>query len=418
VSGQTDSVLIVGGGVIGIACAHYLRKRGYKVTIIEKDEIGAACSQGNLGYVCPSHVLPLTEPGAIAMGIKSLLSPRAPFRIKPQLRASLLTWMWQFAKRCTHRKMLQGGRNLQGLVAASSDEYRRLLTETSIDVEWKESGLLFVFQTERGLQKYAATDDLLSAEFGLASTRLDGGELNKFEPATRPGLAGAFRYDTDAFLRPEKLNLNWARSLEDDGVEIVENCELRNIEKQSGRIAAVITSDGPMQADQYVFATGAWSGRMSDMLDCRIPVEPGKGYSMTMTRSPHCPSKPMLFPEHHVGVTPFDDGYRLGSIMEFAGFDASIPDFRMQQLRDSAAPYLKEPGGHEIVERWYGWRPMTWDSLPIIGRLPRLANGILATGHNMLGVTLAPVTGKLVAEIAAETRTFIDTTPFSPDRFN
>jgi len=415
---RADRVLIVGAGIIGIACAYYLRKCGYRVTIIEKDEFGAACSQGNLGYVCPSHVLPLTEPGAIAMGIKSLLSPRAPFRIKPQLRASLLAWMWQFAKRCNHRSMLRGGRHLHSMIAASADEYRKLLAETSMDAEWKESGLLFVFQTERGLQQYSATDDLLSAEFGLASTRLDGGELNDFEPATRPGLAGAFHYDTDAFLRPEKLMSNWARLLQDDGVEILENCELQDLEKQSGRITTVTTSKGTMQADQYVFASGAWSGRMGNMLDCKIPVEPGKGYSMTMTRSQHCPSKPMLFPEHHVGVTPFDDGYRLGSIMEFAGFDASIPDFRMRQLRDSAAPYLREPGGDEVVEQWYGWRPMTWDSLPIIGRLPRLANGILATGHNMLGVTLAPVTGRLVSEIAAETRTFVDATPFSPDRFS
>jgi len=418
VSGQTDSVLVVGGGVIGIACAHYLQKRGYKVTIIEKDTIGAACSQGNLGYVCPSHVLPLTEPDAIAMGIKSLFKPRAPFRVKPQLRPELLAWMWQFARRCTHREMLNGGTNLQGIVAAATDEYRRLFAETSIDVEWKDSGLLFVYRTERAFDKHARTDILLTSEFGLTGTRLDGDELNRFEPATRSGLAGAFHYDTDAYLRPEKLNAHWAGLLVERGVDIVENCELQSIEKQSGRIAAVITSNGRMQADQYVFATGAWSGHMGNMLDCRIPVEPGKGYSMTMTRSQHCPGKPMLFPEHHVGVAPFDDGFRLGSIMEFAGFDESIPDFRMQQLRESAAPYLKEPGGEEVIEKWYGWRPMTWDSIPIIGRLPRLSNGILATGHNMLGMTLAPVTGRLVAEIAADTQTFIDITPFSPDRFS
>jgi len=413
-----DRVLIVGGGVIGIACAHYLRRSGYRVTIIEKDTLGAACSQGNLGYVCPSHVLPLTEPGAIAIGIRSLLKPRAAFRVKPQLRASLLNWMWQFANRCNKRSMLEGSRHLHSVVAASADEYRKLFAETSIDAEWKESGLLFVFQTQRELQKFAEKDQLLTAEFGMESTRLDGGELNEFETVTKPGLAGAFHYKTDAYLRPEKLLSDWASLLRDDGIDVVENCEFQDVEKQSGRITAVTTSKGTMQADQFVFATGAWSGRMGSVLECKIPVEPGKGYSMTMTRSSNCPGRPMLFPEHHVGVAPFDDGYRLGSIMEFAGFDASIPEFRMHQLRDSAAPYLKQPGGDEVVEQWYGWRPMTWDSLPVIGRLPQLSNGILATGHNMLGITLAPVTGRLVAEIAAGTSTFVDVTPFSPQRFS
>jgi D-amino-acid dehydrogenase len=172
-----------------------------------------------------------------------------------------------------------------------------------------------------------------------------------------------------------------------------------------------------MSADHYVFATGAWSSQLSAELVCKIPVEPGKGYSVTMSRPGISPRHPMLFPEHRVGVTPFDDSYRLGSMMEFSGFDSSIPPHRIQQLQDSAVPYLVEPAGEIIQETWYGWRPMTWDSLPIIGRVPALDNALLATGHNMLGLTLAPATGKLIAELIDEREPHIAIEAFSPSRF-
>jgi D-amino-acid dehydrogenase len=172
-----------------------------------------------------------------------------------------------------------------------------------------------------------------------------------------------------------------------------------------------------MEADRFVFATGAWSAQLSDQLECRIPVEPGKGYSITMERPNLCPRYPMLFPEHNIGVTPFEHGYRLGSMMEFVGYDTSIPEFRVRQLQECARPYLVEPFTETTLETWYGWRPMTWDSLPIIGRVPRLNNAYLATGHNMLGLSLAAGTGKLVAEIVQGQPTHIDARPFSPERF-
>ena len=136
-----------------------------------------------------------------------------------------------------------------------------------------------------------------------------------------------------------------------------------------------------------------------------------------MKRPDLCPKYPMLFPEHNVGVTPFDRGYRLGSMMEFVGFDTSIPERRIRQLRKSAQPYLVEPFTEEIQETWYGWRPMTWDSLPIIGQVPRLDNAYLATGHNMLGLSLAAATGKLIVEIIQDKPTHIDSSAFSPERF-
>jgi len=408
-SASNESVLIVGSGVIGIACAHYLMKSGFKVTVIDQSSIASACSHGNLGYICPSHVLPLTEPGAIGTAIKSFFDSSAPFRVKPRLSPAFFNWMWQFARRCNRRQMLAAAFHLKAILDSSMDEYRKIISEQTLDCEWHESGLLHVLETKSGMQDFAETDKLLADQFGVSAQRIEGEDLPQFDPAFKSGLAGAFYYGGDAFTRPDLLNAAWSQNLKQHGVIFIEDCKLDAIEKKNGQVIGVQTQRGMMTADLFVFAAGAWS--------CRIPVEPGKGYSVTMERPDVCPKYPMLFPEHNVGVTPFDQGYHLGSMMEFIGFDKSIPERRIDQLRESARPYLVEPFTEKILNTWYGWRPMTWDSLPIIGRVPRLDNAYLATGHNMLGLSLAAGTGKLIAEMIQEQPTHIDATAFSPERF-
>ncbi len=415
--GGRHDVMIVGAGIIGIACGHYLSKAGRRVTVIDQGRVADGCSHGNCGFICPSHVLPLTEPGAIGTALKSLFNPRAPFRVKPRLSPALWQWMWQFARRCNHRQMLSAGGHLKAILDSSLREYRRLVVEESLDCEWKENGLLYVLRTAHGMQEFAKTDRLLTDEFGVTARRLDGEQLPSFDPALKPGLAGAFHYEHDVSVRPDLLNASWARRLQARGVSFLEQCRLERIRKQHGIVVALETSQGEMSADRVVFALGAWSPRLSADLECPIPIEPGKGYSVTMTRPDPCPRYPMLFPEHRVGVSPFETGYRLGSMMEFAGYDTTIPPHRIQQLQDSAAPYLAVPSPCGKLETWYGWRPMTWDSLPIIGRVRKLENAYLATGHNMLGLSLATATGKLIAELIDGRVPHLDPAAYSPGRF-
>jgi D-amino-acid dehydrogenase len=414
---QPETVIVVGAGIVGIASAHFLSQAGLQVTVIDQGKIAGACSHANCGYICPSHVLPLTEPGAIRMALKSLLNPRAPFRVKPRFSPALWNWMCQFARRCNHRQMLAAGSALQVILDASIDEYRKLIPELSLDCEWEENGLLYVLQTERGMEHFAETDRLLTEHFGVSATRIDGDGLPDFDPALKPGLAGAFHYPGDASVRPDRLNSQWTARLAERGVQFVEDCELTGVRKSSGDITALQTSQGDLDADRFVLATGAWSSRWSTAFECRLPVQPGKGYSVTMPRVEPSPRYPMLLPEHKVGVSPFENGFRLGSMMEFSGFDTTIPEHRIQQLRDSARPYLAAPVDGPTEETWYGWRPMTWDSLPIIGRLPKLANAFVAAGHNMLGLTLAPVTGRLIAELVTGQTPHLDVAPYSVERF-
>ena len=414
---KQDTVLIVGGGVVGLACAHYLTKAGFQVTVIDKGGIGAACSHGNCGYVCPSHVLPLTEPEAIEVALKSLFKPNAPFRVKPRFDPSLIHWMLQFARRCRKDAMLDAAAHLRSILDSSMVEFRQLVEGEGLACQWQAQGLLYVFRSETSMAGFAKTDSLLREKFDLGAERLEGVSLSDFDGALRSDLAGAFHYSGDTHLRPDLLLRNWVVRLREQGVELLPECELQRVLRDGDRVLALQTNRGELMADHYVFAMGAWSGRLGRELSCRIPVEPGKGYSVTMKRPSPCPTHPILFPEHKVGVTPFDDGYRIGSMMEFAGFDESIDPKRIEQLHRSVEPYLVAPYTEASEETWYGWRPMTWDSLPIIGHVPALKNAILATGHNMLGLTLAPGTGRLVAELMTGVEPHIDVTGFDPARF-
>ena len=388
-----------------------------QVTVIDRGTIAGGCSHANCGYICPSHVLPLTEPGAIRTAIKSLFAPNSPFRVKPRFSPALWYWMWQFARRCNHRQMLAAGAHLKAILDSSMVEYRQLIADEALDCDWQQNGLLYVLQTDRGLREFAETDRLLTDHFGVSAKRIEGSDLPSFDPALVSGLAGAYHYEGDASVRPDLLNSQWSQRLQARGVTFIEHCELRHIATAAGKVTHLQTLRGDMQTERVVFATGAWSTQWSHELQCHVPIQPGKGYSVTTARPEPCPKYPMLFPEHRVGVSPFANGYRLGSIMEFAGYDTSIPQRRIAQLHDSARYYLISPIGPGSQQTWYGWRPMTWDSLPIIGRVPRLTNAYLATGHNMLGLSLAAATGKLIAEMIQEQTPHLDPTPYSPGRF-
>jgi D-amino-acid dehydrogenase len=283
--------------------------------------------------------------------------------------------------------------------------------------EWQERGLLYVYETEEGMNAFAKTDQMLEENFGVSAKKMSGEQLVELEPGLRKRLAGAFHYPSDTSLNPELLNKSWVSDLKRRGVEFIEECELQKIEKQNGRVIQIKTSAGYLDADHFVFSLGAWSPKWSDALECKLPIEPGKGYSLTMDRPEGAPVYPMLFPEKKIGVSPFENGFRLGSMMEFVGYDKSIPAHRLKLLRDSARPFLRSDVDGPAQDIWYGWRPMTWDSLPIVGQVPQIDNAYLATGHNMLGLSLAPSTGRLIKEMICGDEPHIDPSAYSPLRF-
>lgn len=406
------SAIVIGGGVIGAACAHYLSEAGWRVTLLERGTLGSQCSHGNCGLVCPSHVLPLAEPGAIGKALKSMLSSTSPFYIKPRLDFSLWRWLLNFARRCNERDMLASGRALQPLLESSAKLYDELIATRTLDCEYERRGLLFPYLNTKPFEAYASTDRLLSEKFNLPAKKLSSAELNHFEPALKEGLAGGWFYEHDAQLRPDKLISSWRALLELKGVKIIEQTSANELSGSTLR-----TSAGDMNADAFIVAAGALTPALERVAGCKIPIQPGKGYSLTMPRPKICPVVPMIFPEHKVAITPFQSGYRIGSTMEFAGYDSSLNAKRLNLLKTGAELYLREPYCEPLEESWAGWRPMTYDSLPVIGFSPKFKNVLIAAGHGMLGITLAPVTGKLIAEILSGATPHIDPHAFRVERF-
>ena len=410
-------VVVVGGGVVGACCAYYLAKAGHAVTIVERGRFGSGCSHANCGYVCPSHVLPFAAPGAVWSTLKTLFKRNSPLKVRPGVALANLGWFLGFARKCNTRDMMAAGRAIQALLNSSRALFDELIAAERIECEWEQKGLLFVFKSPKHFDHYAHTDELLRREFAMPATRFSSTELAALEPALKEGMAGGYLYESDAHLRPDRLMSELKRVLLALGVEIREHEAARGFAKNADRASALQTPTGDILADQFVIATGAWTPQLNAELGCRVPIQPGKGYSVTMPRPAVCPTYPLIFEEHRVAVTPFASGYRLGSTMEFAGYDDTLNRSRLGLLTDAAKVYLRDPLAEPVQEEWWGWRPMTFDGLPIIDRAPAASNVLIAAGHNMLGLSMAPATGKLVAELLGEGKTHIDAAPYAMKRF-
>jgi D-amino-acid dehydrogenase len=410
-------VVVVGGGVVGACCAYYLVKTGHTVTLVDRGAFGAGCSHANCGYVCPSHVLPFAAPGAIWSTLKTLFKRNSPLKVRPGVALANLRWFLGFARKCNARDMLKSGHAIQALLNSSRALFAELIRDERIECEWETKGLLFVFRTPKHFEHYAHTDELLRCEFAMPAKRFNAEELAALEPALKPGQAGGYLYESDAHLRPDRLMSELKRVLLARGVEIREQCAVMGFARANSTATAVRTSAGELPADSFVVATGAWTPLLNAELGCRVPIQPGKGYSITMPRPALCPTHPLIFEEHRVAVTPFTSGYRLGSTMEFASYDDRMNRSRLSLLTDAAKLYLKEPLAEPVQEEWWGWRPMTFDSVPIIDRAPAARNVIIAAGHNMLGLSMAPATGKLVSEMLAGGATHLDVAPYELKRF-
>jgi D-amino-acid dehydrogenase len=408
-------VLVLGGGVIGLACALFLLRAGRSVRLLEKAAVGSGASHGNCGTITPSH-LPLHAPGTVTKGLKWMLRPDAPFRIKPTLDPELLGWLLAFARRCNPRDYRYTAEVKSRLLLASRARLAQLIADEALACEFVDSGTLYVYRDAAALERAAADVALLQA-LGVPVRVLDGTATRALEPALNDSVVGAHHHPEDARLRPDRYVAELARAVRAAGGEIVEDASVQSFRTGDGRVCAVRTARGDFSGDQVVYALGAWSPVLARQLDLRLPIQPGKGYSITFARPAAPPLIPLVLKEASVCVTTWASGYRLGSTMEFAGYDSRLNRTRLQALTRAAALYLREPLGPRVEEEWYGWRPMTPDDLPIIGRVPGFKNLILATGHGMLGVSLSAITAQLVCELVEERRPSLDLAPLAITRF-
>ncbi|HRC88298.1 MAG TPA: FAD-dependent oxidoreductase, partial [Thermoanaerobaculia bacterium] len=339
----------------------------------------------------------------------------SPFYVRPRLDPALARFGLDFFRRCNPRDVARGLAAKAALLNLSRQLLGELIEREGLDCEFAAAGLLMVYQTEAGLAESRAFDSAL-AEHGIEIQAVAGSELRRLEPALCEGLAGGRFFPIDAHLRPDRLVVELARRVREQGGEIEEGCEVHSIAAAADGLE-VATSKGLRRGRYGILALGSWSPRFSQQLGLRIPIQPGKGYTITVARPEAAPRIPLLFEEHKVAVTPWASQIRVGSTMEFAGYDTRLNRVRLEALWRGAQVYLPGLVPQNAREEWYGWRPMTPDDLPLLGPAPKIPGLYLAAGHNMLGVSLSTATGEiLAAQILGETPP-LDLTPFSPTRF-
>lgn len=409
---KNSSIIIVGSGIIGACSAYYLNKAGFEVTIVEKDQFGKAASHGNCGLICPSHAMPLCEPGALLRPFKSMMDAHSPFYVNPRVGPSLWGWMLRFAMNCTHKKAMASARARNEFLQSSIFLYRELIEKEKMSVEWQDKGLLFVHTKEESFHHLGKLNELMTREFSLSAKPYDSKAVVNLEPALLDTVVGGWHYEGDAHLRPDLLMSELKRVLLSKGVKILEETVVTQFNCDPTHVKAVKTNQGEIECDMIVLATGALAPKLSRQLGTELHIQPGKGYSITTNHPDPCPKIPLILEDHSVAVTPFDSGYRLGSTMEFTGYDDSINRKRISLLADGAKHYLKDIKGDHIEEEWAGWRPMSHSDLPAISQTPRYENAWIAAGHSMLGISLGSGTGKLLTELICGDQPHVDPTPY------
>jgi D-amino-acid dehydrogenase len=415
-SKRDTDVLVLGGGVIGLSCAFYLLRAGRSVRVLERGGVGEATSHGNCGTLTPSHAAPLASSATLVKGLKWMLRPDAPLYIRPRADPALAAWLLRFSARCNRTDWWRSARAKGALLTRSRALIEQLVREEGLDCGFQASGLRYVYRDEKF---FAADRDGLDdlRELGVESRLLDRAALGAAEPALREGMAGAIEFSDDAQLRPERYTAELARRVRELGGEIVESAAVETLEVERGAVTGARTAQGVERAREVLVALGPWSANFLAPHGIRLPIQPGKGYSQTYSPPALKPNMPLVLREHSVCVTAWDDGFRLGSTMEFSGYDASLNDRRLAALERGARDYLREPVGPQLRERWYGWRPMTYDDLPILGAAPRLSKLWLATGHGMMGMGMSAVTGEMLAALIAGQAPSLDPAPYAATRF-
>jgi D-amino-acid dehydrogenase len=411
-------VVVIGAGVIGVCSAFYLARRGYKVTIVDRDEPAhEGCSFGNAGMVVPSHFVPLAAPGMVALGLKWMWNPESPFWVKPRLSPELLGWGWKFWRAASADKVAQAAPLLRDLHVASRSAFEEL--SSAGDFGLVKKGLLMLCQTEHTLEEETKAAEL-ARQLGIPAEVLDARAAAKLEPGVRMNIAGGVYFPNDCHLSPARFMHSMRERLTKSGVEFRWNTDATGFQRNGNRIEAIETAQGTLSGDEFVLCGGSWSSMIGRQLGLTLPMQAGKGYSLTLPKPRLLPEICAILCEARVAVTPMGSNLRFGGTMEIAGLNEDINPVRVQGIIKSALKYYPDLRAEDFagVKPWCGLRPCSPDGLPYLGRPARLSNLTIATGHAMMGLSLGPVTGQLVAEIHSNAKVSIDISQLNPDRYS
>jgi D-amino-acid dehydrogenase len=416
-------VLIVGGGVVGLFCAFFLRRDGHRVVVVDRGPIGgpASCSSGNTGFVGTQGAAPLAGPGALDVsslgGLLRLLDPRSPLYLRPHWDTGLARWLWQLRRVCNDRDAASGFRVLLEMKLRSLAILREICSEPALASTFTSRGMVLAYRTAVGFERARRSVPAMVAA-GVPLRLLDGSELRALEPDVELTVHGALFNDDGAALRVPDFLLRFADVLRAMGVEIYPDTEVLGFETEHRAVTRVRTTRGDVRPRETVIAAGTWSVDCARMLNLRLLLQPVRGYSITTPTSPGAPTRPIALIEGRVAVMPLGDRLRVAGSLELSGRGSAPPDHRLATLARTVERYLPRLELTRSPQIWSGLRPCTPDSLPLVGRAAHLNNVSVACGHGHIGMGLAPVTGRLVAQIVSGERPDLNLGPLRPSRFD
>lgn len=413
-----SKTIIVGGGIIGLFSAYYLHKSGWEVDILEQGALSDNCSFGNAGMITPSHFVPLASPGMVEQGIRWMFDSKSPFYVKPSLNADLLKWGFKFVKSATEKHVERTATALRDISILSRDLYYELEKESGIDFGLEDKGILLLFKSPKVEQEELHLVEKATS-LGLDAQYLTPQQCHELQPDIELDILGAVHYHCDAHLYPNKLMAGMVKYLESAGVRIHRHTEVTKINHNAGQITSVSTKDNEFTGDNYLIAGGAWSPGIAKMAGLNLPLMPGKGYSFMVDNPVKKMTIPSILCEARVAITPMNGSIRFGGTMEIGKINKQVNMNRVKGIVESVPRYFPEfnlpvPAQKNV---WFGFRPCSPDGLPYIGLSASYNNLAIATGHSMIGLSLAPATGKIIADAFNNNQPIINASLFSPDRY-
>ncbi|MEJ6572050.1 MAG: FAD-dependent oxidoreductase [Akkermansiaceae bacterium] len=413
---DADRVIIVGAGVIGLCSAYHCLKAGRPVTIIDREEsFGNGCSYGNAGMVVPSHFIPLAAPGIVSKGLKWLANPEGPFYIRPRVNVDLMRWCKLFMTHATKKHVMDSRELLRDL----NLESRRLFVDIAKEagVELTQRGLLMLCNTDKGLHEEAEVAAMAN-EIGVSAEICDPARLRELDGGIEMDVKGGVWFKQDCHMDPAGFVIGLRAKVIEMGAEIVEGAKVTGLRKEGGGMVSLVGVNTP-PGQHIVLACGAWTSDLVKTIGARIPMQAGKGYSLTLDQPRELPELCSILSEAKVAVTPINGQLRFAGTMEVCGNDLSVNKRRVGGIIRSAQKYFPSYQDEDFagVEPWAGLRPCSPDGLPYIGRISGYSNLTVATGHSMMGLSMGPVTGKLVSELLGAGEPCLDIRRLDPLRF-
>ncbi len=412
-------VHVIGGGVIGLCSAYYLSKAGHEVTILDKGDFEAGCSFGNAGMIVPSHFVPLASPGVISKGLRWMFSASSPFYIKPRLDLQLAQWLWHFYRACTPKKVREAMPVIRDLNQGSRQLYQELSDELEISFDLENKGLIMLFRTAKGEKEEIAGAEMAN-DLGVKAEVLSSSALKELEKGTHLEARGGVMYEGDSHLSPHLFMNAIVAHLKAAGAKFMPRTMLTGWESQKGTITHLQTEAGErLKVNQVVLAAGSWSQKILKPLKIQMPIQDGKGYSITLSEPNERPTIPSILSEDKVAITPMGKDLRFGGTLELGGMSRAVNPKRVRGVISSLPQYypnINLPNQRD-VDIWVGFRPCSPDGLPYIGRSSQVSNLVLAGGHAMMGMSLGPITGQLIAEIIGEQDPSVNLELLQPERY-